>query len=645
VVSRHPGERANRASRLHGGRASRVSRLSAGLLAVLVVALAAVVFPAQPAQASVSAVAAPCSLEEWRVDPGRCVNELPEVAGNRLTCLKAPTPDTPDAGLGGWFAERPEASQQPGVTGMYTNFAYAGYAYTTYDIGCAQTLMHPDYKFENTVANGEFMMAVAVIGASNAIRERAWDPGVMWGWADPLVDQATKALYERVFTVFGWVTLAAVGIYLLWRSRQAEMNAAVTTAAWAILVMLAVTALARWPVFSAHFADQALVSSLNAVHGAVGPPSQSSPPDQCPFANPQACVDSRSPALRASDTAVNTMLYSNWLRGALGSAESETAQKYGFALYSARTLSWEELETARSDPAAREQMIERKSREWMRVAEQIKAEDPEAYQYLQGTKGMERIGAGLIALISALMFAAFDLVASLLVLLGFLIFRWAVIAAPIIGTVAILRPASGGFRRLMHSVVAALFNIVVFGTGAAIYLHAVDLIMNTPTIPGWLQVVLVLLCGIVGWMLLRPYRRMTQLGGKDPLAAIAAGGLFNRRQAKLEESAVAVSQRARDDAGRVPAVLGDAPPTRGELRDPGPDIRGTAPGPGGPSRTTPQDPTPDPVRPRLPAGTRDGWREPTPPEPGYALYRPTRTPTPTVDQDETRHRVEARPET
>ena len=46
------------------------------------------------------------------------------------------------------------------------------------------------------------------------------------------------------------------------------------------------------------------------------------------------------------------------------------------------------------------------------------------------------------------MFAMFDLTASLLVLLGFLIFRWAVIAAPILGTVGLLRPASAGLRRL-----------------------------------------------------------------------------------------------------------------------------------------------------------------------------------------------------
>ena len=60
--------------------------------------------------------------------------------------------------------------------------------------------------------------------------------------------------------------------------------------------------------------------------------------------------------------------------------------------------------------------------------------------------------------------------------------------------------------------IAAIFNIIIFGTGAAIYLYAVDLIMDTATLPGWLQVVLVWLVGVVGWLLLRPYRRITQTG-------------------------------------------------------------------------------------------------------------------------------------
>src|SRR5262249_46527502 len=160
---------------------------------------------------------------------------------------------------------------------------------------------HPDYKFENTVANGEFLIATTVMGASNALRERAWDPALMWKWADPLVDKATHSIYAEVFTVFGGLTLAVIGLYLIWRSRQARMSSAMTTAGWAILVMVVVTALAQWPVFSAHAADGALVRSLSTVDKAVGPPSQTIPTGQCTLPDKASCVDSRSPAIRASD--------------------------------------------------------------------------------------------------------------------------------------------------------------------------------------------------------------------------------------------------------------------------------------------------------------------------------------------------------
>ncbi len=527
------------------------------------------------------------------------------------------------------------------MAGAYSDYGYAGYSYTTYDIGCAPTLMHPDYKFENTIANGEFMLATAVIGASNALRERAWDPGVMWGWADPLVEKATRSIYTRVFTVFGTITLAIVGLYLLWRSRQAQMSVAMTTAGWAILVMVVVTALAAWPVFSARLADKTLISSLAVVHDAVGPPAEDIPPELCRLPDQNACRDQRPPAIRASDTAVDTMLYRNWLRGLVGSADSVTAKKYGEALYTARAFSWDETEDLRAHPELREQKIQQKNQQWMKVAEQIRTEDPEAYEYLTGTKGMERIGAGFIALTASVLFALFDLAASLLVLLGFLLFRWAVIAAPVLGTVAILRPASAGFRRLLNAVVAALFNIVIFGTGAAVYLFAVDLIMSTPTLPGWLQVVLVWLCGIVGWLLLRPYRRITQLGGRDPAEAVASAGSWHRRFVRDVRETVPLAV-AKPGGGSEP-VIADRPPQRVELRTEGtygpdrPDssAAGPPPAPVGPDRRTPP-----------PSG--GGWTEPeVEPTPSYALYQPRRGSVVTVGEKPTAapaRRAEARPD-
>ncbi|SCG56487.1 hypothetical protein [Micromonospora halophytica] len=624
------------------------ARIAALLLVLGVLAGATISWPvigatpaaAAPPAAQAQAMAELCSTKEWQANFRACVAKLQDISEDEVKCRNAPVPSAPDSGLAGWFASRPDSSKLAGPKGLYSDYGYAGYSFNTYDVegGCASTVLHPDYTFTTTMANGEFMMATAIVGASNALRERAWDPRSMWGWADPLVEKATKAVYQKVFSVFGIITLCVVGLYLLWRSRQSDMSNAMTTAGWALLVMVAVTALAAWPVKSANIADGTLITSLGVVHDAVGPAARDTPPGQCDDPNPEACKDNRPPAVRASDTATESMLYRNWLRGVLGSADSETAKKYGPALYDAKSLSWEETQKLRQNPATREATIKAKQQQWARVAEQISKEDPEAYEYLKGTRDMDRIGSGFIAVLAALLFAMFDLTASLLVLLGFLIFRWAVIAAPILGTIGLLRPASAGLRRLGNAVVAAVFNIAIFGTGAAIYLFAVDLIMSTPTLPGWLQVVLVWLCGVVGWLLLRPYRRITQLGGKDSSEAVSSAGSWHRRF--FRDMRVAARLDVAEPGGTAEPALArrrgaalEPSRLRPEARreDPShsatPEVRERPDGRERPDETDPPEQRPStggaataPRQRRQPAS----WTEPDVPEetPSFVVYRP-----------------------
>ncbi|MGW4464562.1 MFS transporter [Micromonospora sp. NPDC004704] len=647
-------------------------RSIAFLLALAVLAVATVSWPlfgAATAAASVTPTAglptlAPtdlCTTEEWQADFRACVDKLQDVTGATADCLDPPTPGTPDSGLAGWFAARPDSVTTPGVRGLYSDYGYAGYSYETYDQegGCAAGVVNPASLALTKVASGELMAATAIIGASNALRERAWDPRTMWDWANPLVEQATKAVYEKVFSVFGIITLCIVGLYLLWRSRQSEMSHAMTTAAWALLVMVAVTALAAWPVQSANVADNALITTLSVVHGAVGPSSKDVPPDECVLPDPTWCADNRPPAVRASDISTETMLYRNWLRGLLGSADSETAKKYGEALYDAKSLTWEETQGLRANPNTRNAIFAAKNTQWNKVAQQIKVEDPEAYEYLQGTRDMERIGAAFIALLAALLFALFDLTASLLVLLGFLIFRWAVIAAPVLGTVGLMRPASAGLRRLANAVVAAVFNIAIFGTGAAIYLFAVDLVMSTSTLPGWLQVVLVFLTGVVGWLLLRPYRRITQLGGKTSTRTVEAEQSWHRRFLRdLRESSRSDQSDSRGDraVGKRREVVAEQTNLRPEARleDPShsadtrsnerPDGRENAGGSTGASEDTPST---QPATAPAPRRNRAGeWTDPDVPaeKPTYVLYRPDSAPRPETTPAPTapRIRTEAR---
>jgi hypothetical protein len=601
--------------------------------------------PTQQGPARQAPASGQCSVAQWQ-DPGdfsACVGKLTNLSSSRLQCLSPPTPETPDSGLAGWFASEPASSKLNGPKGLYSRYGYAGYDYTTYDVGCVSPLTHPTATFEDTVANGEFMAATSVVGASDALREKAWDPGSMWGWADGLVRNATRSIYTQVFTVFGAITLAIVGLYLLWRARQADMSAALTTAGWAILVMVAITAIAAWPVRSAHLADSGLVRGLDVVHSAISAPEDQTGSAPCALPDPGACVDRRPPAVRASDTATETLLYRNWLRGLLGSADSPTAIKYGPVLYDSRSLTWDQAQQIAAHPDTRSAVLQAKEQEWLKVAEQIKTEDPQAYDYLQGNQGMDRIGAGIIAILSALFFAMFDITASVLVLIGFLIVRWAVVAAPVLGTIGLLRPASAGLRRLANAVVAAVFNVVIFGTGAAIYLYAVDLVMNTSTLPGWLQVVLVLLVGVVGWLLLRPYRRLTQLGGKDSTRSVTDGSWHRRffrdaRAAARLEVAEEELETGRSSVRRSLEPRAVRPEGRTE------DVTVTRPGSldGAPIELEPRRTPPRQRRPESgrPAGDWTDPDVPTAPA-NYSIYRPAST---SSSPAETEPRPSRRPE-
>jgi len=482
---------------------------AAALLAVLVAALALLVAPAAPARAE-------CSV----ANPQDC---LPgSGTGGPVDCKEAPPAAAPDTGMAGWFLRSPKSppvgdpfGPDPTVS-TYDVYGYAGLEFSTYDLGCGPgAIRNPKAEASDVIANLLYTPALWLVALDNSIREYAYQPDSMWGWTNDLIRRASDALRDRIFSAWGGLALAAVGLWLLWGSRRGDFSDAAATAGWAVFVMVLVTAVAAWPLKASTAADRALTSTLGQVSAAMSAESPG---------------DSRDPARRASGVLTRTVLYEQWLRGTLGSADSETARRHGPALYRARALSWQEAEAVRTDPAQRERILAAKARLWVDTAAQVQREDPDAYQYLTGKKGTERVGAALIALLAALAVTPFDLMASLLILVAFLIVRLAVAFLPIIGTIGLLRPTSGPLRGLLRTVVAALLNCVVFGAGSAVFLLAVELITGTRSLAGWQQVFLIWVVGLVLWLLLRPYRRLTQLAGKDPVSELALGlGSARRR--------------------------------------------------------------------------------------------------------------------
>lgn len=496
--------------------ASRAVRWRAVLLAVFVgLTVAVFAVPASPAQAE-------CSWRTpWDCMPGR---DNSGDGTDKFDCKDAPAASRPDSGLAGWFARKPKDPpkgdpfvDKPTVS-TYDVYGYAGYDFATYDLGCGpDAVREPGAVTTNTIANLIFAPALWLVALDNSVREYAYQPDSMWGWTNELVENASNALRDRVFTAWGAFVVAIVGLWLLWGARNGNMSHAVTTAGWAILVMAFVAAVAAWPLQASRLADSTLTGALGQVSGVL---------------TGDNTTDKREPAVRASGVLTKTVLYNQWLRGTLGSADSDVAKKYGPDLYRARAISWEESKEMEKDSKRRDEIFKDKAKLWNETAEKIKNEDPEAYEYLVGRKGTERIGAAILAFVSALVVTPFDIMASLLILVAFLIIRLAVIFLPAIGTVGILMPAAGPLRGLVRTTMAAMINCVIFGAGSAVFLLATQIITGTNSLAGWQQILLIWITGLILWLLLSPYRKLTQLTGVDPFSSVAGGlGKMHRRVA------------------------------------------------------------------------------------------------------------------
>ncbi|WP_335991979.1 hypothetical protein [Glycomyces sp. MUSA5-2] len=565
-----------RSWRRAGGRAARILVALAAMLGALVLT---------PGSAGAQGDEG-CSDYEWHTYWSQCIEELPEA--QELPCEAAPQPASPDSGMAGWFAEPSNLDKSEGI-GTYSAYGYAGYQLPMYgsqqmSVGgqCVDSVSIPNgADTANALANMEFNLSVATVGAANSMRQAAWEPDTMWGWSNRFMEQGTEVLYRQIFTVFGAVTVGLIGLYLLWRSRQADMNNAVTTVAWAVLILVLVTAVVRWPVKAAEYTDKALTIGMDlstvliaddTADGCARIPGvdQDRYDELKELNGDDFCIDTRSAAVTASDTVSGQVLYQNWLRTMLGQSEevtfrerngevveddegnpvvteSNTAYKYGPALFAAQALSWQEDGEAQDSSTVRNRLIEEKQELWQGLVAQIQTEDPEAYANISGQRAWERTGTGLLALLTAIFFSLFDLTASILIILGFMIVRFAIVALPIIGTIALLRPAGGPFKRLVNTVLGAIINVAIFSLAAVIYIWASSRILQT-AMPVWLQVVMIGLLGVAAWLLLRPGRRIAGLvGGSGPADAFLGRRVDSDRSAERERELERARQR-RDDA-------------------------------------------------------------------------------------------------
>jgi hypothetical protein len=444
-------------------------------------------------------------------------------------CKQAPTPDVPGQGIAGFFSNSPDkipATADPftpdAKTTIYQQYGYAGLRWSTYDLGCGPDAMrNPDAVIGTAFANWVVQPALALTALTGSVTEVAFDPTFL-NVFDPVITQVSTALHDNLFATWIPAVLGLLGILLIWRANRASLATSAAAVGWALIVVILATALFRWPVAAGHAADLTVTRTLGTVVQKLDGRDEQ--------------VD---PGTAVASNVVDTILYKGWLAGTLGSADSKTARKYGPDLFKAQALTWSEARLLENDPEAGKKLIEAKQNQWKDLADKIKDEDPNAYEYLTGQRSDTRVGYAFLSLIATFLALPFLLVSALLLLGCFMIVRLAVMMFPAFATLGAFPHGRGLVTGLGRTVAAAVVNSIIFGIGAGITVSVLGLLMAPSGAPAWLGLVLMPLFTFVMWMALKPFRRLTSMVSADD-------DHFRRATNSFNDAGSGLGSRAKD---------------------------------------------------------------------------------------------------
>lgn len=417
-------------------------------------------------------------------------------------CKEAPTPETPGRGIAGFFAGTPDKLPpaadpfaEDSTTTIYEQYGYAGLRWNTYDLGCGPDAMrHPDAVIGTSISNWLVQMPIALTALTGSVTEAAFEPDFLGGF-DGAVEGISSALHENFFASWIPFVIAAIGVLVIFKARSASMATSAAAVGWALIVVLIATVLFRWPVEAGRAADATVTSTLGAAVSELDGNGTD--------------VD---PGTAVASSVNESILYRAWLAGTFGSPDSKTAKKYGPHMFHAHALTWHEAAVLERDPEAGKAIIEEKQETWTQLAEQIKEEDPEAYEHLTGVRSETRVGYAILSTLGAFLALPFLLMSALLLVGCFLIVRLAVMLFPAFATLGAFPASRGLVTGLGRTVGAAVVNATIFGIGAGVTIAVLGVLFHPGGgSPAWLGLVLMPLFSAIMWVALKPFRRLTTM--------------------------------------------------------------------------------------------------------------------------------------
>ncbi len=380
-------------------------------------------------------------------------------------------------------------------------------AWTISDQECSVT--SPGGLLQNAKASTTLEAANAIMGGTNTvlalvqqIEKAATNPDL--GWATSMTSGIAAALKPELLSKWLPAALIAAGIMMLWSSSRAEMHKAAHNVAVALvgicLAALALTA-PTWLTTTVDGALQKVSSTASA--GLVG---------------------------SGTDILHRTVVLPAWKVGTFGSADSETANKFGPRVWEATHLTYADMKQAGGAyPASGkgsqlQKIIEAKQQRFDQVAKELKDTDPPAYQVMIGNQG-SRTSTAFMAAVQVAITGFFIILAVAVLFMARMVIVVLVIMAPIAAVAGVVPQGQKALQLVWNMFTAAFLAVGKFAIAVKLMTMVMSGLLAAPIGVG-LRSVLMVVLSILGVMVTRPiktFKSMIPGDSKVPGLGLLAG--------------------------------------------------------------------------------------------------------------------------
>jgi hypothetical protein len=431
---------------------------------------------------------------------------IPNPLGAVCSSKDAPVPDLPGQGLPGLFQVPPSSVAAPGnpiapvdPAKLFQTSGFSGMDPITYDLGCgvdpATWGRHLNAWSQSSLSGRLVNIGQSMTAASNAVDAWAWDPSWIHTLLAGIASHTLFTIQEKVLLPFLGLALILCSVVLLHRSRRGNTREIASGVSWMLIVLLIGGFVVAKPTLITTGTQSGVGTFVSTLY------------------------NGSAPASAATDQITDGVHYQGWLRRTFGSSDSATARTYGPRLLADTRFTWAEEEATEPQDgdsqsvlnqkiAARGATIAAKGKDFKAVAAQIKASDPNAYEWLQGEKDMT--GISVYEMAFAGIIAGFRIGVDLLLVLALLLLTiygivW-VLAMPWM----VLPQGERMGRNLIDNTTQAIGYVVMAAIGSWLFTIYTEVCMQ----PGWPTWSVFLLMGVgvfIFWTALRPDRKALAL--------------------------------------------------------------------------------------------------------------------------------------